>query len=74
MTQSRLQSLIESMTSTAIGYAVAVLSQLVIFPWFGIKVALTDNLLIAGYFTLISVIRSYLVRRWFNRKGERHEL
>ena len=72
MTQSRAQSLVESMVGTAIGYGVAVLSQLLIFPLFGIKVAFTDNLLIAGWFTVISVARSYLVRRWFNRKGEQH--
>ena len=68
MTQTRLQSLIETSTNVAIGYLVAVLSQLVIFPAFGIRTTITDNLLIAGYFTIISVIRGYMVRRWFNRK------
>ncbi len=72
MTQTRLQSLIETATSVAIGYLVAGLSQLLIFPLFGIKVAFTDNLLLSGWFTLISVVRSYLVRRGFNRKGEQH--
>ena len=68
MTQTRLQSLIETATSVAIGYLVAVLSQLIIFPAFGIRTTITDNLLIAGYFTIISVIRGYMVRRWFNRR------
>ena len=68
MTQTHLQSLVETMTSVFIGYVIAVLSQLLIFPLFGIKVAFTDNLLIAAYFTVISVARGYLVRRWFNRK------
>jgi hypothetical protein len=70
MTQTKFQSLVESMTGVAIGYVVAVLSQLLIFPLFGIKTSMTDNLLIAGYFTIISIIRSYLVRRWFNKRHE----
>lgn len=68
MNQSRLQSAVESMANVAIGYAVAVASQTLIFPMFGINVTLSDNLLIGGYFTLISIARSYAVRRWFNRR------
>lgn len=68
MSQSRLQSAVESMANVAIGYAVAVASQMLIFPLFGINVTLSDNLLIGGYFTLISIARSYTLRRWFNRR------
>lgn len=57
MTQTHLQSLVETMTSVFIGFIVALLSQLLIFQLFGIRVAFTDNLAIAGYFTLISVAR-----------------
>ena len=53
--------------AVAIGYSVAILSQLAVFPLFGIKVTLTDNLLIGAFFTVISLARSYLVRRLFNR-------
>lgn len=67
MSQTRLQSAIESAVNVAIGYAVAVVSQLLIFPLFGISVSLAENLLIGGYFTIISLARSYAVRRWFNR-------
>lgn len=66
--QSRLGSLIEAAMNVAIGYIVAVLSQLVIFPWFGLKVPLSDNLLIGAYFTIISLVRSYVLRRWFNHR------
>lgn len=34
----------------------------------GIRVGIEENLIIGGYFTLISLARSYLVRRWFNRR------
>ena len=67
MSQTRLQSAVESLANVAIGYAVAVASQMLIFPLFGIHVTLADNLLIGGYFTLISIARSYAVRRFFNR-------
>jgi len=67
MSQTRLQSAVESLANVAIGYAVAVASQMLIFPLFGIHITLADNLLIGGYFTLISIARSYTLRRWFNR-------
>ena len=66
--QSKLQSLIESLTNILIGYLTALLSQILIFPIFDIYVSFQDNLLIGLYFTIISLIRSYLVRRYFNKK------
>lgn len=68
MSQSRLESAIESATNIAIGYGVALASQLLIFPLFEIHVPLSDNLLIGAWFTAISLARSYIVRRWFNRR------
>lgn len=64
-TQSRLQSLIETVTNTLIGFVVAILSQLLVFPMFDIHVPLSSNFGIAAWFTMISVARGYLVRRWF---------
>lgn len=66
--QSRYQSFIEALLNTLIGYVVALTSQLLIFPLFGIKVSFAENLLIGGYFTIISIVRSYAIRRWFNTK------
>ena len=66
--QSKLQSLIESLTNILIGYLTALFSQVLIFPIFDIYVSFQDNLLIGLYFTIISLIRSYLVRRYFNKK------
>lgn len=67
MPQSRLSSAVEATCSTMIGYVVALLSQLAIFPLFGIHIALADNLLIGAFFTVVSIGRSYAVRRIFNR-------
>ena len=67
--QTRTQSMIESATNVLIGYFVAVVSQMVVFPVFGIQVGLVDNLLIGCYFTMVSLVRSYFVRRFFNKIG-----
>lgn len=58
----------ESLINVAIGYIVAFLSQIIIFPMFNIYVPLSDNLLIGLWFTVISIFRSYVVRRYFNKK------
>ena len=65
--QTKYQSLIESLTNILIGYLTALLSQVLIFPLFDIYVSLQDNILIGLYFTIISLLRSYLVRRYFNK-------
>jgi hypothetical protein len=67
MMQSRRQSLIEAITNVAAGYALAVLTQIVIFPWFGLQVPLRDNLTIGAVFVVISLLRSYALRRLFER-------
>lgn len=64
--QSKKMSLIETVLSVLIGYIVALLSQIVVFPLFDIKVSLIDNLLIGLLFTVISIIRGYYIRRLFN--------
>lgn len=64
--QSRKMSLIESITNVIIGYFVALLSQLLIFPVFDIHVSLSQNIKIGLFFTVISIIRSYFLRRLFN--------
>ena len=65
MTQSRLMSLVEAVVNTAIGYAVAVATQFAVFPIFGISVTVAGNLAIGAIFTVVSVVRSYALRRLF---------
>ena len=64
--QSKKMSLIETLSSVAIGYIISIASQMIILPIFGINVSLTDNLLIGLFFTVVSIVRGYLVRRLFN--------
>ena len=66
MGQTRTGSLIESLANNAVGYGVAIVSQVVVFPQFGIHVPLSTNLWIGAWFTVISLVRSYVIRRWFN--------
>lgn len=65
--QSKKHSLYESFLNVLVGYAVAILSQIIIFPFFDINMTISQNLLIGLYFTIISVIRSYFLRRLFNK-------
>lgn len=66
MNQSRLHSALESLANVAVGYGVALASQLAVFPLFGIHVPFSSNLAIGAWFTVISLVRSYVLRRWFN--------
>lgn len=67
MTQSRRLSLIEAVTNVAVGYLLAVITQIMVFPWFGIHPSLGENLAIGSIFTGISLLRSYALRRLFVR-------
>ena len=66
--QSRFMSSIEAATNVAVGYGVAVLTQVMVFPLFGLQVSLRDNFLLGTVFTSVSLIRSYLLRRFFNAR------
>lgn len=65
MKQSRKASFAETCLSTAIGYVIAVTTQAIVFPWFGLYVPLSHNLLIGVIFTVVSIARGYMVRRLF---------
>lgn len=65
--QKKSHSLIESLFNVLIGYFIALASQLIIFPRFGIHISMSDNLMIGALFTIVSIARSYALRRLFNR-------
>lgn len=67
--QPRLMSAAEAVANVAVGYGVAVLAQIAIFPAFDIAVALGDHLAIGAAFTVVSLARSYAIRRLFNALG-----
>jgi hypothetical protein len=64
--QSKRASLVEALTNILAGALVALISQEIILPWYGMHPSLSVNLQMVGWFTLISLIRSFLLRRLFN--------
>ena len=65
MKQSRRMSLVEAIANVLLGFGVALLTQIIVFPLFSLKVSLGENLAIGGLFTLASIARSYTLRRTF---------
>jgi hypothetical protein len=66
MTQTRWQSLHETIASTAIGFAVSWAATPPILAMFGIEVGGTQSLGITAVFTVLSLARGWVVRRGFN--------
>jgi hypothetical protein len=71
--QTKVDSLKESAANVAIGYSIAIVSQLVIFPIVGVNATFSQNIKIGFYFTVVSLIRSFLIRRFFNKKENEHK-
>ena len=67
MAQSKSRSWKEAFTNIAIGYLINFVANLVVFPMFGYNITIADNIIIGLVFTVISVIRQYVVRRYFNK-------
>jgi hypothetical protein len=64
--QSKRHSFLEALLGTAIGFWVAVGSQYLIFPIFGIYTEFRVHVYLGLFFTVVSIIRGYFVRRLFN--------
>ena len=68
--QTKRQSLIETLTSVFVGWFISFIANMLVLPLFGYNINLTDGVLISIIFTVISIIRGYVVRRWFNSKDK----
>lgn len=66
MQQTKVASLIETVVNTTVGFFAGIMTQVVVFPWYGINIPLHDNFSLVVIFTAVSMIRSYGVRRLFN--------
>ena len=66
--QSRLESLVEVLLNTVIGWLTAIITQIIVFPLFDIHVSFSERIGISLIFTTIAIVRSYMIRRWFNKK------
>lgn len=64
--QSRLMSLVESMVDNLIAFTISVAANFLVLPLFGLYPELWQSVGITLAFTAISIVRRYIVRRWFN--------
>ena len=64
--QTRWQSIRETVTHVGLGYFVALATQFVVFPMYGMDVTIWEQLEIGWIFTGVALIRVYLVRRFYN--------
>ena len=75
MKQSRAMSLLEAIANVVVGYGVAVATQMLVFPVFGLQTTLAQNLKLGLVFTVVSIARSFTLRRIFEairvRRGKR---
>lgn len=72
MEQSRLESAVEAVLNVGSGFFVALFVwQLIIAPIWGYDITLLDNLGLTTIFTAVSIIRSYIWRRFFERRIKR---
>ena len=72
MKQSRIMSLVEAATNVVVGYVLAIATQIVVFPWFGIETGLAEHLTIGLAFVGVSLVRGYVLRRLFEAIHLRH--
>ena len=70
--QSRWMSFVEAVTNIVVGYGLAILTQVIVFPLFGLHASLSENLLIGCFFVGVSLIRSFAIRRLFNAAWMTH--
>lgn len=66
MSQSRAMSMLEATSNVALGYVLAVVTQLLAFPVFGLAVSLPQSAMLGAIFSAVSLVRAYGLRRFFN--------
>ncbi|QBR35421.1 hypothetical protein ETW23_03960 [Leisingera sp. NJS201] len=70
--QSRRGSLLEALANVVLGWGVAVLANLAVLPAFGLPVTPGQAAGIGAAFSAISLCRSYVLRRIFERFGKQN--
>ena len=71
ITQTKKGSLYEAVINTFIGFFITLALAPIVYPIFGHSFSMQQNLGIAAFFTIVSILRGYVVRRWFNGKIKR---
>jgi hypothetical protein len=68
MNQTKLGSAIETCVNVTIGLVISMIANHFIFPAFGFALSTHDNVAISVIYTIISIVRQYVLRRWFNAR------
>jgi len=68
MSQSKKKSFIEALVNTFVGFLVTLVASPFIYCWFDVKMSFPKMSGVTLAFTVVSVIRNYVIRRWFNKK------
>jgi hypothetical protein len=71
MTQTKLGSLIEAIANVVLGFSINFVANILVLPLFGFAVSAGQAFGIGLVFTIISIARSYIIRRWFNARLHR---
>ncbi|WP_396190023.1 hypothetical protein [Flavobacterium sp.] len=66
MSQSKVGSFVEAWANIAVGFGINYAANLTVLPLFGLAVTPGAAFWIGVIFTGISLVRSYVLRRWFN--------
>lgn len=66
MSQSQLASWVEAVANVLVGFGINYVANLIVLPWFGYGVSASTAFHIGLIFTIISLVRSYVMRRAFN--------
>jgi len=67
--QTKMDSVLEALFNILIGAGIALVAQFIWFPILGKSFTLSENLATTAFFTLVSFIRSYGIRRAFNGRS-----
>lgn len=68
--QSRVDSFMEALTNTVIGLVISTVANYFVIPAvLSVHMSHAQNVALAGIFTVISIARSYILRRAFNGKS-----
>jgi len=65
--QSKKLSVVEVIVNVGSGYIISLCIQIMLFPLFDVHMSIADNALMTLVFTVISLLRGYIVRRMFNK-------
>ena len=67
MSQSRKHSMYEAIINVVVGFSINFLLNMLVFPLFGWHISIAENLALGVIYTIVSIVRSYTLRRVFNR-------